>query len=258
MRIHVTNLNGSVAGKLLEEACKAIGDCQVRLYNTHAYVEYADQEHGEQALSTFNGREFAGKPVKTEVKAALTPIKSTPTPFVPAPPVRARSRSRSPVKDAPAVVHLPTFKPVQSVGIITLPTSSASPASLPHNLPIVMPHAQALAPKVPKVASPDAPAATSPSKVSKPAPTPVTPASTKPIPAKVPSATPQVAKPIPEESKSAAESDIITIDGDQFRVTEVNKNDDLTSVMCIVCNKNIQKRTVKNHIGTRSHKQAKK
>jgi hypothetical protein len=248
MRIHVTNLNGSIAGKLLEETCKAIGDCQVRIYNTHAYVEFSQEDLGEQALSVLNGREIGGKTVKAEVKPPIAPISSTPTPFAHVPQVKARSRSRSPVKEDPAVVHLPSFKPIQTVGVISLPTISASPPTLPKvEVPIALQPAPKTTPLAPSPKLP-VPAAVDRTLNPTSAPSSATRPGLK--------AAEQLAKA--EEEVKGSDEEFITFEGERFKVVELNKNDEMTSVMCIVCNKNIQKRTIKNHIGTRSHKQATK
>jgi hypothetical protein len=248
MRIHVTNLNGSIAGKLLEEACKAIGDCQVRIYNTHAYVEFSQKDLGEQALSVLNGREIGGKTVIAEVKPPIAPISSTPTPFAQKPQAKGRSRSRSPVKEDPAVVHLPSFKPIQTVGVISLPTVSASPATLPQ---VEISIASQSAPKTtPPALSPKLPV---PAAVDHTNPANVQSSGSRPDL----KAVEQLAK-AEEEVKGSAGEEFITFEGEKFKVVELNKNDEMTCVMCIVCSKNIQKRTIKNHIGTRSHKQATK
>lgn len=278
MKLTVGNVPSTVTDADLKAAFDQFGSCDVHLEGAQACVVYHDPAHAEAACSQLHQSSLCGAQITVQV-VTETPLK----------PSRSRSRSRSPPKastDSPRKEHEPRSPANQPGETVPPVTDSSEPGHSPAKLDVCAPHqAEPGKPEEPKVQPPvEVPAVASqedtpgePAAASAPENKAEAMVMDSPEEAQPPVSTEEVKvseegkdtdsapQPMPtdaapaeaaQQAKQKVGDEVCAEDGSCFKVEKVNaKNDDLSQWKCLACNKTLQKKSVKTHVATKTHKQ---
>lgn len=220
MKLVVGNLPSAATEADVRDAFGKFGLCQIQLEGSRAFVTYDDTAHADAAQSHLHQFSLLGSQITVET-ATESPRKEC----------RERSRSRSPPK-APSTESPPRDSVLKSPA---KPAADSPPRNSVHQSPA-------------KPSADTAPLVTDSSEQGQ------SPAKQDGAPSVPAAPTEEPAKA--EEAKAEPGEEVCADDGSHFKIESVNKkNEELSQWKCLSCNKVLQKKSVKAHITTKTHKQ---
>ena len=220
MKLVVGNLPSAATEADVRDAFEKFGHCEIQLEGSRASVTYHDTAHAETARSHLHHFSLLGSQITVDA-ATGSPRKDS----------RGRSRSRSPAK-APVTESPPRDSVLKS-------PAKPAPESPPRDSVSQSPT---------KPSADPAPLVTDSSEQGQ-------------SPAKQDGAPSVPAAPEEEPAKAGEVTaepgeEVCADDGSHFKIENVNKkNEELSQWRCLSCNKVLQKKSVKAHIVTKTHKQ---
>jgi len=208
MKVKVSNLPTSPSETELQTLFSHYGPCEVAVQNEFAIVTYADPQHAQEAVTALDHSLFGGKVLCLKAEQA----DSAPTQQMNEPQEegKARSRSRSPAKEALAMAA-EDHSETQSSKLVAVQAPAAPSTSKLTDTTSLSPESQVK---------------------------------------------PEVVDPAKPEKKRSKPDVAVEEDGSKFKILSHNKrNEELSSWKCLACNRKIQKKSVKTHIASKTHKQ---
>jgi hypothetical protein len=149
-----------------------------------------------------------------------------------------------PAPDLPADAHCEANSPVKSHATPDLPAGDHCEVNSP-----VKSHLT----QSPNLTATQAPSIPSPCKPTESVSQPDNPT---PAPLEEAKADTQASSPAKPEKKQSKADIAVEEDGSKFKILSHNKrNDELSNWKCLACNRKIQKKSVKTHIASKTHKQ---
>lgn len=253
MKVKVENLVNNITAEMLRNEFRRIGPCKVDLHpqdqSSWATLDFPDIVQVQKAIKEFNGKEIQGKNIRLSIFEELISLNPSR--------VRPRSRSRSPQNQQQ--IRIPTTKSSIVTGIAVIPWAKtavrAEEIKLNEVPTTVVTNNASKASQAPLNTAPKASEeAKSPEKASQPV--------------KKQEETKKEAKQISEVKESpqiveTAKSSLKTQEtaGDDDLMIEAEdgskflKSEDPSKLHCISCDKTIAKKSLKQHIGTKAHKE---
>ncbi|CAG9332195.1 unnamed protein product [Blepharisma stoltei] len=248
MKVKVENLAQDITADMLKNEFRRIGVRSVELHNQDenhwAFLDFLDIVQVQRAIKEFDGKELGGKKIHLSKHDEVIVLNSN----------RAARRSRSRSPPSGQVIKLPSSKSQAGSGVAVLPFGK------PINKPAPV-HEEIKTESNGKSHSP----AKEPQKLN----TEEVKVEPKTVVVQKPTDTPKVEekktvqkeepkiveekKKVDEEIKHDNEDDVMVVADDGSKLL---KTDDPAKLHCISCDKTIAKKSLKNHIGTKAHKES--